>query len=255
MFFSGMRSFSFNNKMMMISTPKVKASCLRCQTYPEVIMFNYEIQGSETCNYCFIHLLFVELNASTARLKPLAVKIKLYSLCHVHKSNSSVCFALPARLIERRRSHDYLRCWKIAFNEANVVSGVKGDGLKSIFMSVHQLRLTAWNSVSHKVDPLDSPERWETGWFIKILEVHYHPKMRAILQHDKTRKSSLSSLPCSEGMLTRKERAAAHSRAVGAPRAPTHSKTNHRAASSRDRRTKSCMTSTTKTFIVCVNIF
>lgn len=42
--------------------------------------------------YCFIHLLFVELNESTALRKLFAVKIKLYSLCHVQKNNSDVCF-------------------------------------------------------------------------------------------------------------------------------------------------------------------
>lgn len=43
---------------------------------------------------------------------------------------------------------------KLLFNQANMVSGVKGDGLKTISASVHQRRLTARNS-----EPLDSPER------------------------------------------------------------------------------------------------
>lgn len=132
------------------------------------------------------------------------------------KTTAMSVFALPARLIERRRSRDYLRCWKIAFNQANMVSGVKADGLKTISASVHQRRLTARNS-----EPLDSPERWKTGWFIKISEVHYHPKNES---HSSTwqDKKVLALLFTLLRRNVDKERAA-HSRAVSAPRAPTHS--------------------------------
>lgn len=43
--------------------------------------------------YCFIHLLFVELNESTALRKLFAVKIKLYSLCHVQKKQQRRLFS------------------------------------------------------------------------------------------------------------------------------------------------------------------